>query len=193
MQLWNNFTYFLDDPVHGDQFSQIDRRWIWGGALSKLWPVKPLGFALRTGLEARYDDIGKVGLYKTETRAVLSTVRQDSLDEYSGALWTEAARAFGPVRVTLGARVDRIGARVHSDDSRNSGSAGEVLVNPKFAAAWRVLDYDFRRVRLKLEVLNLLDSRDDDIRYFYTSRLPGEPAEGVDDYHSHPVEPGSFA
>jgi len=27
-----------------------------------------------------------------------------------------------------------------------------------------------------------------DITYYYTSRLPGEPAEGVNDLHSHPME-----
>ena len=25
--------------------------------------------------------------------------------------------------------------------------------------------------------------------YYYTSRLPGEPAAGVDDIHTHPLEP----
>jgi hypothetical protein len=38
-------------------------------------------------------------------------------------------------------------------------------------------------------VLNLFDSKDDDIAYWYASRLPGEPAAGVDDYHFHPIEP----
>lgn len=38
-------------------------------------------------------------------------------------------------------------------------------------------------------VLNLFESKDNDITYFYASRLPGEPAEGVDDIHFHPVEP----
>ncbi|MGH8094793.1 MAG: hypothetical protein ACREIF_15195 [Chthoniobacterales bacterium] len=28
-----------------------------------------------------------------------------------------------------------------------------------------------------------------DIACFYTSRLPGEPAEGVDDFDVHPAEP----
>ena len=42
------------------------------------------------------------------------------------------------------------------------------------------------------EVLNVLDAKDDDIEYFYTSRLPGEPAEGVDDLHIHPMEPRSW-
>ena len=29
----------------------------------------------------------------------------------------------------------------------------------------------------------------DDIMYFYASRLPGEPASGVEDKHFHPAEP----
>ena len=41
----------------------------------------------------------------------------------------------------------------------------------------------------QLAVLNLFDSDDNDITYYYESRLPGEPAEGVADYHFHPVEP----
>ena len=35
----------------------------------------------------------------------------------------------------------------------------------------------------------MFNARDNDITYFYASRLQGEPAEGVDDYHLHPVEP----
>jgi outer membrane receptor protein involved in Fe transport len=46
-----------------------------------------------------------------------------------------------------------------------------------------------RHWRLKVDFLNLFDAADSDIDYFYTSRLPGEPQEGVDDIHFHPVEP----
>ena len=42
---------------------------------------------------------------------------------------------------------------------------------------------------MRVDVLNLLDSDDDDITYFYASRLAGEPAEGVEDLHFHPIEP----
>jgi len=45
---------------------------------------------------------------------------------------------------------------------------------------------------LALDVLNLLDSDDHDIDYFYTSRLPDEPAEGVEDNHYHPMEPRTW-
>jgi len=38
------------------------------------------------------------------------------------------------------------------------------------------------------EMLNVFDSSDDDITYFYESRLPGEAA-GVEDVHFKRVEP----
>lgn len=38
-------------------------------------------------------------------------------------------------------------------------------------------------------MLNLLDSRADQIDCYYTARLPGEPLAGVNDVYFHPVEP----
>jgi hypothetical protein len=49
--------------------------------------------------------------------------------------------------------------------------------------------YQFAHLRLRVSLLNVLNAGADDIQYFYTSRLPGEPAEGVEDVHFHPVEP----
>ena len=44
-------------------------------------------------------------------------------------------------------------------------------------------------IRLQVSLLNLLNTQADDIQYLYASRLPGEPAAGVDDIHFHPIEP----
>jgi outer membrane receptor protein involved in Fe transport len=44
------------------------------------------------------------------------------------------------------------------------------------------------RVELRLGLYNALDSKANDIRYYYESQLPGEPAP-VADVHFHPVEP----
>jgi hypothetical protein len=41
----------------------------------------------------------------------------------------------------------------------------------------------------RVEILNLLDAEDQDIAYFYASRLAGEPAGGIEDIHMHPMEP----
>ena len=49
-----------------------------------------------------------------------------------------------------------------------------------------------RYVQLVADVFNLFDARADDIAYYYTSRLKGEPAEGVAGVHIHPAEKRSF-
>ena len=137
LDLFSNFTYFLDDPVHGDQFEQADQRWVYGGSLTRRWtPID--GWSFRTGGSVRVDDIGKVGLYRTTARARREIVRQDALTEWSAAVWGEASRRFGKLDATFGLRADAMGADVKAGDPRNSGTVGEVLVSPKLALAWRI-------------------------------------------------------
>jgi outer membrane receptor protein involved in Fe transport len=45
---------------------------------------------------------------------------------------------------------------------------------------------------IQASVFNLFDAEVADIDYFYTSRLPGEPLEGIDDIHTHPSAPRTF-
>jgi len=45
--------------------------------------------------------------------------------------------------------------------------------------------------KLQVSIFNLLNSHDDAADYYYTSRLPGEPAEGVEGFQVHPLEPRS--
>ena len=55
------------------------------------------------------------------------------------------------------------------------------------------IGYKFSRaVRAELEGFNLTDRKVSAIDYYYTSRLPGEPADGVNDTHFHPIESRSF-
>lgn len=55
------------------------------------------------------------------------------------------------------------------------------------------LGYKHKDLKLELELdldlFNLLGSMNNDIAYGYTSCLPGEAADGVDDIFKHPVEP----
>ena len=56
--------------------------------------------------------------------------------------------------------------------------------------AYLRVGYQFNpKLKVALDVFNLFDRKASDIDYYYASRLPGEPAEGVDDIHFHPVEP----
>jgi len=69
------------------------------------------------------------------------------------------------------------------DDS--VASEGSTIVNLRVGREWS-------RYGLHLDVLNLLDSDDHDVDYFYASRLSGEPAEGVQDIHFHVFPPRSL-
>ena len=46
-----------------------------------------------------------------------------------------------------------------------------------------------KQARVVMEAFNLFDADVSDIDYFYASRLPGEPAAGVEDVHTHPALP----
>ena len=70
MTLFNNFTYFLDNEVDGDQFSQTDSRTILGfhGNHTFKGRLGPFDSETRIGVQGRYDDID-VGLHNTVQRA----------------------------------------------------------------------------------------------------------------------------
>jgi len=44
---------------------------------------------------------------------------------------------------------------------------------------------------VQLSIYNVLDTRADSAACYYATRLPGEPAAGVEDFQIHPLEPVS--
>ncbi|MET0677978.1 MAG: TonB-dependent receptor [Bradyrhizobium sp.] len=133
MRLYNNFTYFLDDPVNGDQFSQMDRRTTYGLNASHAVDMRIGGIETQTrvGLQTRGDDI-RVGLFKTAQRETLSTVRDDSVREGNVGLWADTtARWTDWLRTTVGIRQDYFAGRVISDTPEDSGNAQASMTSPK--------------------------------------------------------------
>ncbi|KRS22330.1 TonB-dependent receptor [Alishewanella sp. WH16-1] len=124
LSLWSNFTYFLNDPVNGDQFEQRDDRHLYGGELSYHWHQRLAGFEVEhlAGVQTRVDDIAEVGLYATLDRQRLSTVRADSIMQRSAAVFQQSSIAFSDKLIAhLGLRYDWMQARVSSDTAVNSG------------------------------------------------------------------------
>jgi outer membrane receptor protein involved in Fe transport len=141
-RLTSNFTYFLDNPDDGDEFKQRDRRTVFGGRIDKRFAfnfVAPL--ELLVGAEGRYDFIHRVGLYRTAAREVLSTVRQDRVEEGSGALFAEAIiRPTPQLRLLLGVRADGYRFNVDSDLAVNSGRDTAAIVTPKASIAYAPIE-----------------------------------------------------
>lgn len=133
LDLFSNFTYYLDDPVHGDQFGQPDRRVTSGFGAAHSWRnlAGPwLGSDWTLGVTAQNDNIFN-GLNHTRARQVLSVTRQDHIIERSGALYLEnATRWSDSLRSVAGVRSDRYRFDVRSDLAANSGKASSALVSP---------------------------------------------------------------
>jgi hypothetical protein len=82
-------------------------------------------------------------------------------------------------------RVRHFGPRPLVEDNAVR-SGGSTLLSAVIGWKWR------DRLAIALEAFNLTDAEASDIDYFYASRLPGEAPEGVDDVHTHPIEPRTF-
>ncbi len=139
LSLWSNFTYFLDDPVDGDQFRQFDERDLAGFDLRQAW--KGERWQARAGVEGRRDDIAHVGLSRTRDRAFVAAVRDDAVDESSLGLWADAEWRFTPeLRAGMGARHDAYDFDVRALQPENSGETEDGLTSFKAHAAWRAVD-----------------------------------------------------
>ena len=77
LNLYSNFTYFLDDPINGDQFEQAERRVTTGGRFSyrRLGHVFGRHAESAAGVQVRSDWVDPIGLYHTAQARRLSTTR----------------------------------------------------------------------------------------------------------------------
>ncbi len=140
--LYSNFTYFLNDPVSGDEFEQRDKRRMYGvnigGRLDRL-SDRPI--SLLWGLQSRLDNIDELGLYLTQARVRQEAIRTDSVDEFSVGAFAEIEANFtDKLRGILGVRGDYYHWDVGARQQVNAGSGSDLLYSPKVSFAYRVND-----------------------------------------------------
>jgi len=134
LSLFSNFTYFLDNPTQGDQFNQREKRVMLGANASHAQSLQALGaeHTVTVGLQSRADVLSPIGLYRTERRERLSTVREDQVTETGTGVYVEAQSRWRPwFRTTLGVRGDGYTFDVASDRAENSGRHTAAIASPK--------------------------------------------------------------
>ena len=135
LDLFSDFTYFLNDPVHGDQIEQADRRATYGGRVThrraSRWGDRAVQNTV--GVQLRTDDIMNVALYHTEARVRLQTESQASVVETEGGVFAQNEVEWTPwLRTMAGLRADAAWFTVNDAlDARNSGRSNASLVSPK--------------------------------------------------------------
>ena len=131
-------------------------------ALDDVWSLEA-DFALT---EAKFSDSAPEG---NKIPGALDTVVTGAISARYPSGWFGSLRVryFGPAPLVEDGSVDSDGSTMAS-----------------LALGWSDDSW-----RVQVDVLNLLDSDDHDVDYYYASRLPGEPADGVEDRHYHVFEP----
>jgi outer membrane receptor protein involved in Fe transport len=135
LDLFSNFTYALN-PVEGDQFEQFDDRNAYGmhAEIGRATEYGSLRGHLKFGVESRYDDIGKVGLYLTDDRVRYDTVREDAVTRLGLGVFVEQQLQVSDwFRTVLGLRHDHADFEVDSDLEVNSGDASDSILSPKLS------------------------------------------------------------
>jgi outer membrane receptor protein involved in Fe transport len=133
LTLFNDFTYFLNNDVLGDQFSQLDKRTILGfhGNHTFKGRIGSFDSETRIGIQGRFDDID-VALTKTFGRTEYAAIRRDQVQEDSIAVYTQNTTAWNEwLRTVVGIRHDTFWANMASDTPENSGKAQASIASPK--------------------------------------------------------------
>jgi outer membrane receptor protein involved in Fe transport len=140
--LLNNFTFFLEDAVHGDQLRQYEKRWSYGGRVERTLALNDR-LSFRMGTELRHDEIGPIGLDETIAGATEFTVGAFDVAESSMGLYGEAIwRPIERLMLVGGLRGDwyRFETDALAGATSWSGTVKDHIVSPKIGANYEVTD-----------------------------------------------------
>ena len=140
--LLSNFTFFLDDPVNGDQLRQYEELWSYGGRLEHTFDFSD-AVSLRLGTELRHDALDPVGLDHTKDGAFLDTKGAFKADESSAGLYAEAiVRPVDRLMVIGGLRGDwyRFETQALAGENSWGGTVKDHILSPKIGVNYELVD-----------------------------------------------------
>jgi len=134
--------HMLSNSTYDFQINQFDRRWIGGGRYEQSFKLNDR-LSVTAGAEARYDDIGNVGLQHTEDGQLVESISRHSVKESSLGLYSELVwKPIDALRLVGGLRGDAfdfdVTARMPGVDG---GSVSDSTVSPKLGGAYILNDY----------------------------------------------------
>lgn len=176
LDLFSNFTYFLNNPVDGDQFQQLDERWVYGAhGKYRLEPNDRVKLTL--GADFRVDDVGELQLNDTVERRLLNRVRDDKVKWLSLGLFAELdIQLSDRLRTNIGLRSDFFDYEVDAILAENSGSGDDANLVGSVSLAYTLND------RIELYANWGQGFHSNDVRGALTTIAPGsgESLEPVD-------------
>lgn len=133
--LLSNFTFFLNDPVRGDELEQAENRWTYGARIARRFELSD-ALALTIGADGQTDRIDGLGLYHMQFGQRIGTTSlvdatETSLSGYAEASWKPVER----ISLLAGARIDHFRFRTTARAGAGfTGAVNDTIATPKAGA-----------------------------------------------------------
>ena len=132
--LYSNFTFYLNDPLNGDQINQEESRMIYGYKSSYVSENRFLGKDLTTEVGAgfRFDDVHDISLSNAVKREFLNDIQRGNVKEANAnAFISETLKLSDKWSINAALRFDYFNFRYNNQLETTNKSQAKSIVSPK--------------------------------------------------------------
>ena len=144
-ELYSNFTFYKEDPIHGDQIRQKEKRNIGGyhGAYQKEYAIGKFNAETKIGTQLRYDAVNNIELTRTRNRAEnTNEIMLGDINELNAATYYSQKIAFTDKLDATGAlRFDYFNNRYRDKYANNDIFSNSIIFCPKLNFTYRLTDH----------------------------------------------------
>lgn len=135
-ELYSNFTFFLEDPINGDQIRQKEDRNILGfnTAVKSTTQINETEIEIISGLGLRHDIVNNVELSRTRNRNItLQNVQLGDINQTNVDTFVNAQIDFGKFKLNPALRLDYFKFLYNDDLQSNfeTQSEAKTIISPK--------------------------------------------------------------
>ncbi|PPZ91249.1 TonB-dependent receptor [Cloacibacterium normanense] len=140
-ELYSNFTFFLNDPINGDQIRQKEDRNLYGfnstyEKSTKIFGLKSETFA---GIQLRYDDVNDLELSRTKDRTITTeALKFGDVNEMNlGAFWSQKIALNQNFDITPSIRFDYFDNQYNDKLLQQKLKSNSNIFSPKLRMNYR--------------------------------------------------------
>ena len=141
-ELYSNFTFFLNDPINGDQIRQKEDRNLFGFNSTYEKSTQIFGLKSETflGIQLRYDDINDLELSRTKDRSITTEqLKSGDVDEINlGAFWSQKIALNQNFDITSSIRFDEFENQYNDKLLQQKLKSNSTIFSPKLRMNYRI-------------------------------------------------------
>lgn len=143
-ELYSNFTFFLNDPINGDQIRQKEDRNLYGFNSTYEKSVNLFGLKSDTyaGVQLRYDDVNDLELSRTKDRSITTErLKFGDVDEVNlGVFWSQKISVNQNFDITPSLRLDYFDNQYNDKLLNQKLKSNSNILSPKIKFNYRLND-----------------------------------------------------